>query len=425
MSFSTSLSGLNANQQKLNVIGNNLANINTIGFKSSTVEFSDLVSQSVGGSSANPMQVGLGVTTGSISPNFSQGGIENTGVPTNVAVQGNGFFVIGGAATRSYTRAGDFSFDANGTLVTADGQPVQGFTATNPVNGAIITTGQPTNIVVPPGVLRPPTATTQFGTVSNLNAGAAVGATFTASTQIYDSLGTAHVATITYTNTGPGAWNYSITVPGAEVTNAGAVAGTPFVINNGALTFTGAGVLSTVAVGAGAAAAPANIAITSPTWKNGAAATNFTWAILDANSSPTLTGYTAPSATSSVTQNGAAAGTVSGISIDSAGQIVATLGAGQTVIVGQLALANFNNPQGLVKVGSNRFGESASAGIANVGVAGTGGRGGLIGSSLEQSNVDMAQEFTQMILAQRGYQANSKSITTADQILVDTLNLKQ
>lgn len=418
MSFSASLSGLYANQQKLNVIGNNLANINTIAFKESTVNFSDLVSQSVGGSSANPMQVGLGVTTGSISPTFSQGGIENTGVPTNVAIQGSGFFVIGDANNRSYTRAGDFSFDTTGTLVTSDGLAVQGFTAVNPTTGAVITSGQPANIVVPPGVLRAPVATTQFGTNSNLNAAAAVGATFSATTEIYDALGTAHVATISYTNTGSGAWNYAITVPGADVT--GGTAGTPSSIATGSLSFNGAGVLTQVN-----SATPANVVITSPTWKNGATATNFTWALLDANGKPTLTGYSAPSATSSVTQNGASAGTVNDISIDSLGQITATLNAGQTVIVGQLALASFNNQQGLVKEGSNRFIQSPSAGIAAIGSAGTGARGTLIGSSLEQSNVDMAQQFTQMILAQRGYQANAKSITTEDQLLVDTLNLKQ
>jgi flagellar hook protein FlgE len=418
MSFSSSLSGLNANQQKLNVIGNNLANINTIGFKSSTVVFADLVSQSVGGSSANPMQIGLGVTTGSISPNFNQGGIENTGVPTNVAIQGNGFFVIGSGATRSYSRAGDFSFDASGTLVTSDGQSVQGFTAVNAATGAIVTTGQPTDIVVPPGVLRAPTATTQFGTVSNLDAGAAVAATFTSSAQIYDALGTAHVVTITYTNTASKAWNYSISVPGAEIT-AGVV-GVPTVLKAGNLTFTAAGALSLVD-----GVAAANVAIAGPAWKDGATATALTWAVLDANGTGTITGYAAPSATSSATQNGAASGTVSGITIDSLGQMVATFGAGQTVIVGQLALATFNNPQGLVKAGGNRFSESAAAGIANVGVAATGGRGSLIGSSLEQSNVDIALEFTQMILAQRGYQANSKSVTTADQVLMDTLNLKQ
>jgi flagellar hook protein FlgE len=418
MSFSASLSGLTANQQKLNVIGNNLANINTIAFKASAVEFSDLVSQSVGGSSENPMQIGLGVTTGAISPNFSQGGIENTGVPTNVAIQGSGFFVLGAAGDRSYTRAGDFSFDANGLLVTPDGRPVQGYTAIDPVTGNIVTTGQPSNIIVPPGVLRPPTATTGFGTSSNLTANAAVGDTFTASLQIFDALGTPHVATITYTNTGPGAWGYDISVPGEDVT--GGTLGTPSSIGTGTLTFDGSGVLSTVN-----AAPVASVVITGPTWANGATPGNMTWELLDANGQPTLTGFAAPSATSSVTQNGSAAGTIDAISINASGQLLATFGSGGSVIVAQLSLANFNNPQGLVKLGSNQYGESAAAGIANIGVAGTGGRGTLIGSSLEQSNVDIAQEFTQMILAQRGYQANSKSITTADELLVDTLNLKR
>ena len=418
MGFSASLSGLNVNQQKLNVIGNNLANINTIGFKSSTVQFMDLVSQSVGGSSANPMQVGLGVMTGSISPSFKQGGIENTGVPTNVAIQGNGFFVVGDSTNRSYTRAGDFSFDADGMLVTAEGIPVQGYTALDPVTGDIITTGQPSNILVPPGVLRAPTATTQFGTVTNLNSGAIVGAEFTASVQIYDSLGAPHVATITYTNTAPGEWDYEVTVPGEEV--AGGTAGTPEVLATGDITFDGDGALDLVD---GAAAADVDIA--APAWANGATAGDFTWDLVDANGVASLTAFDGPSATSSVTQNGAAAGTINSISIDSSGQILATFGTGSSVSVGQLAMANFNNPQGLVKLGSNRYGESASAGIPNIGVAGTGGRGSLIGSSLEQSNVDIAQEFTQMILAQRGYQANSKSITVADELLVDTLNLKR
>jgi flagellar hook protein FlgE len=418
MSFSASLSGLFANQQKLNVVGNNLANINTIAFKSSTVVFSDLVSQSVGGSSANPMQIGLGVTTGAISPNFSQGGTENTGVPTNVAIQGSGFFVVGNSAERSYTRAGDFSFDSNGLLVTSDGKPVQGYTAIDPTTGTIISTGQPGNIVVPPGALRPPVTTTQFGTLTNLDINAPIGTTVTSSVQIYDALGSAHVATLTYTNTGPGAWDYDITVPGQEI--SGGAAGTPESIASGDLTFTALGVLNQVD-----GAAAADVAITGPTWANGAAATGITWDLVDANGVAAITGFAATSATSSVTQNGAAAATVSGLSINSAGEIIATFGAGKTVAVGQLAIASFNNPQGLVKIGGNMFGESAAAGVPNVGTAGTGGRGALIGSALEQSNVDIAQEFTQMILAQRGYQANGKSITTADEILQDTLNLKR
>jgi flagellar hook protein FlgE len=418
MSFSASLSGLFANQQKLNVIGNNLANINTIAFKSSRVEFSDLVSQSVGGSSANPMQIGLGVTTGSISPNFSQGGIENTGVATNVAIQGSGFFVVGDPTERSYTRAGDFSFDANGMLVTAEGKPVQGYTATDPATGNIISTGQPGNIIVPPGVLRPPVATTIFGTLSNLDINAPVGITATSSVLLYDALGAAHVATVTYTNTGPGAWDYDISVPGQEIT--GGTAGTPSSIASGTVSFDANGVLATVDGGAAA-----DVVITGPAWANGATASDITWDLIDVNGIGALTGYASSSATSSVTQNGAAPGTLSGLSINGSGQILATFGAGKTVTMGQLALANFNNPQGLVKLGGNAFGESAAAGIPNVGTADSGGRGGLIGSSLEQSNVDIAQEFTQMILAQRGYQANGKSITTADEILQDTLNLKR
>jgi flagellar hook protein FlgE len=179
----------------------------------------------------------------------------------------------------------------------------------------------------------------------------------------------------------------------------------------------------------GAAAANVKVPMPAAGWKDGALsaspANDMTWSLLDANGVPNLTGYAAVSQTSSLTQNGQASGMVSDVSIDSIGQIVATIGAGQTVVLGQLALANFNNPGGLQKLGSNAYGETAAAGIANIGIAGAGGRGTLIGSSIEQSNVDMAQEFTQMILAQRGYQANSKSITTADQLLQETLNLKQ
>ena len=165
--------------------------------------------------------------------------------------------------------------------------------------------------------------------------------------------------------------------------------------------------------------------ITSPNWIDGAGASNITWNVVDASGNGTLTGFSNASATSSITQDGSPTGTVDSVSIDAQGEIVASFGAGRTVTVGQIALANFNNPQGLVSLGTNRFGQSEASGIVNVGTAGTGGRGTLIGSALEQSNVDIATEFTNMILAQRGYQANSKSITVADELLVDTLDLKR
>ena len=420
-SFSAGLSGLNANGTYLSVIGNNLANINTVGFKSSSVAFHDLVSQTLGGgASANPMQVGLGVTTGAISPVFSQGPIENTREATNVAIQGGGFFVVADTeGGQAYTRAGNFSFDKDGNLVTPDGHFVLGYTGIDPVTGAVITTGQPARISVPPGVLRAPFATSVFTTETNLNANATTGGTFTAPVQIYDSLGAPHVATITYTKlAAAGTWDYEITVPGEEA--VGGTDGTPMVLNSGTVVFDANGLLSTVNGGA-----PADVTVAGPAWRNGAGASNWTWNVIDVDGSSTLSGYAITSATSSIRQNGAAPGTMDNITISPDGTISATFGAGQTVNVAQLALATFNNPKGLVKMGSSRYGESAAAGIPNVGVAGTGGRGTLIGSALEQSNVDIAQEFTQMILAQRGYQANSKTITVSDELLVDTLNLKR
>ena len=418
MSFSAALAGLSANNQYLAVIGNNLANINTVGFKASSVSFQDLVSQTVGGASTNPMQVGLGVTTGSISPVFSQGAIQNTREATNVAIQGAGFFIVRNSDGNSYTRAGNFTFDSAGKLVTPDGQYVQGYTQINASTGAVVTTGVPTDITVPPGVLRAPVATTSFQTKTNLSSSAAVGDTFTASVQIYDSLGTPHVATILYTKTAANSWSYEITVPATEATgNAGTTAGTVRLGPVGAITFDGLGVMT---------APVADVALPGPTtWTNGATVSAITWDLLDANSTASLTGYNAESSTNSISQNGSAAGQIETVSITSDGTIMATFGAGQSVALGQLAMANFNNPKGLLKLGNSRYGESQAAGVPNVGTPGSGGRGTLIGSALEGSNVDVAQEFTNMILAQRGYQANSKTITTVDEMLLETLQLKR
>lgn len=418
-SFSAGLSGLNANGVYLNVIGNNLANINTVGFKASSVTFQDLVSQTIGGPSANPMQVGLGVMTGAISPVFSQGTIENTHEATNVAIQGSGFFMVANADGQvSYTRAGNFGFDKDGMLTTPDGQFALGYTTIDPITGLVNATGQPTPIAVPPGVLRAPFATSVFSTETNLDASTAAGTSFSSAVQIYDSLGAPHIATITYTKQATaGGWDYAITVPGEDVAGGGTA---PVQVAAGSLAFDATGLLSSVDGGA-----PADITISTPAWANGAAASNWTWDIIDADGSASLTGYAIESATSSIRQNGAAPGTMHNVTISPDGTITATFGVGGTVALGQLALATFNNAKGLIKLGSSRYGESAASGIANVGVAGTGGRGTLIGSALESSNVDIAQQFTQMILAQRGYQANSKTITVSDELLVDTLNLKR
>ncbi|ODS53939.1 MAG: hypothetical protein ABS36_12100 [Acidobacteria bacterium SCN 69-37] len=418
-SFSASLSGLAANQQKLSVIGNNLANLNTVGFKGSNVNFVDLVAQSVGGPSVNPMQIGLGVSVGQIRTTFTQGSVDKTGVPTDVAIQGDGFFVVGTGVNRTYTRAGDFNFNADGMLVTSSGLPVMGYTAVDPATGLIDTSGAPAAIVAPPGVLRPPVATSRMSTLTNLDASAAVGDTYAAPVEIYDSLGIPHVATVTYTKTAANAWSYSVTVPGAEVT--GGTAGTPSQVATGTIGFSTSGLLTSVNGGV-----VSDVAITTPTWTNGAAASTINWDIVNTNGVSSLTGYGAPSATASVTQNGTTSGAPSSIvSVDQEGNLIASFGMGQTVSVGRLALATFNNPAGLVKLGTNMYAQSDASGQPMVGTAGTGGRGVIIGSALEASNVDIAHEFTQMILAQRGYQASSKGITVADELLVDTLNLKR
>lgn len=419
-SFSAGLSGLNSNAVYLQVIGNNLANVNTVGFKTSAVTFMDLVSQTSQGPGGNPMQIGLGVATGSISPVFSQGSIENTQEATNAAIQGDGFFVVSGSGGVAYTRAGNFGFDETGALVTADGYRVQGYTAIDPTTGAILTTGQPGDILVSPSALRAPTPTSVVRTVTNLNASAAAGATFTTTVQVNDALGATHLLTLTYTKTGPGAWSYQVSAPGGDV--VGGTAGTPFPIPGagGTLAFGADGRLATIN-----GAAPADLTITTPAWTNGAAANTISWDLVDQYGAPTLTSYASASATSTISQNGSAAGTIQNISIAADGTILATAQDGKALAIAKMALATFSNPKGLVKLGSNRYGESLASGIPNIGPAETGGRGTLIGSALEQSNVDLAREFTQMILAQRGYQANSKTITVSDELLVETLNIKR
>jgi flagellar hook protein FlgE len=425
--FSAGLSGLNAHAAYLGVIGNNLANLNTVGFKASTVNFVDLVSQAGGAASANPAQIGLGVVTGAISPVFTQGAAELSGQPTHVALQGNGFFVIGGN-NPGYTRDGSFGFDKNGRLVAADGSPVMGWTQLDASRNAVVTGGPLGEIVVPPGVLRPAVATTQFQTTTNLDASAATGATFLTSVRVYDALGAAHTVTVSYTKTGVQTWDYGISVDGADI--AGGTPGVRVPLGSGSIAFDGTGALSAVTTGGGASGGGSlpgdgdfDVAFTTPGWASGAAASAITWDITGQTGVATLTGYGTASATASKTQNGSPAGTVDNVFVLSDGTVQAALGPDQSVLLGKIAVASFNNPQGLVKLGGNRFAESEASGLANIGEAGGGGRGTLLGGALELSTVDIAQEFTHMILAQRGYQANAKTITVSDEMAAETMNM--
>lgn len=431
-SFYAGLSGLRANASRLGVIGNNLANVNTIGFKSSRVTFADLFSQTGGpgaNGAGNPQQVGLGVQVAGIDPIFSQGSLQGTGLVTDLAVQGNGFFVLRDrSGGRSYTRAGNFTFDRDGNLVTPAGQFVQGYTQRD-ASGNIAATGNLANIQVPVGLTAPPQATSFVSTLINLDADArlddpATGAdeaeAFSSTLVVYDSLGARHNLTLTFRpadTDGDGLrdeWTYTATVPGEEVT--GGTPGTPFVVGTGSLVFDSAGRLASPAT---------NPTLSVPAWTNGAAAQSIEWRLFDASGNSQITGYAAPSATSSTNQNGYGVGLLRTLTVDSDGLLSGIFTNGVTLQMARIALATFNNVNGLLKNGQNSFLETNASGPATVGSANSGGRGSIAAGSLELSNVDITQEFTDLIVSERAYQANSRIITTTDQVIQEALNLKR
>ena len=409
--FSIPLSGLTAASQALAVISNNLANLNTVGFKESRASFRDLFYQAFGTNGANdPIQVGEGVALGSVTPTFTGGNLEGTGVPTDAAITGNGLFVTEKNGVMEYTRAGNFTIDAQGQLTTQNGQLVMGYPA---VNGVISPSQTLAPLMVNQGQLIPGAPTTAIQTQTNLDASSAVGASFSTPITVFDSLGTSHVLTYQFTKTGSNAWSYQISLPAADTGGTGV----PTVIGTGNLTFNPDGTLATPA------APVTGIAITG--LADGAADLNITWNLQDAGGTSLLTQSSAPSATANTFQNGYGSGTLADFNITSDGTIEGSFTNNQTLALGQIVLANFANPQGLLRLGENSFQTTLSSGAPAIGVAGSGGRGTITGGSLEQSNVDIATEFSNMIVTQRGYQANARVVTTFDQLTQDTINMKQ
>ncbi len=410
-SFYTSLSGLQANSKDLAVISNNLANLNTVGYKGTTASFQDLFYQQFGASgNGNPLEVGVGVAVGSTPANFTEGNIENTGVTTDVAIQGNGFFVGLNQGQQVYFRAGDLSVLSNGTLVAADGSEVLGYPA---VNGVINTNATPGPLMISSAVYNAPLATTFTQLTTNLNSQAAVGSTYQTALTVYDSQGASHVLTYAFTNTAPDQWTYSISIPAADVGGTGA----PVVLKTGALAFNGAGQLTTPAGDV--------TGINIPAFADGANPLTFNWNLYDANKVGLLTQVASPSTTSATLQNGYASGSLLNYSVGPDGTIEGSFSNGQTEALGQVLTATFANQEGLERIGSNDFVATLASGASNIGVAGTGGRGTLEGGSLEQSNVDISTEFANLIVAESGYQANAKVVTTLDTIVQDTINLIQ
>jgi flagellar hook protein FlgE len=410
-SFSSPLSGLTAAQANLQTISNNLSNIDTTGYKDQSLTFADIFAQSgTMSGSGNPIQTGSGVAVSSTVTDFSQGDSNTTNTASNMEISGNGFFIAqSSTGVQEYTRAGDFTTNSSGQLITPSGELVLGYPA---VGGAVNTSAalQPLQVN---SLTSPAAASTTVGITANLDSETAVGASATSSSlPIYDSLGEAHTLTVSYTKTAANTWNYTVTVPSADLTGG---VGTTTTVGSGTLNFDTSGALASttnvVAIAIpGLADGAANLAISGPF---GTAA------------NPTITQTSLASATSATSTDGLAAGTLSSYAVGTDGTINGTFSNGQTLALGQVAVASFANSQGLVATGGNNYAASASSGSAVIGIAGTGGRGTIIGGSIEMSNVNIATEFAKLIEAQQAYSANAKSVTTFNSVSQATLQMLQ
>ena len=427
-SFVSALSGLHAASTAIDTIGNDLANLNTTGFKSSTLSFQDVVA-SVSG--AANKQVGSGVAAPLIFKNFIQGSIQTTGGANDAAIQGDGFFIVrpavaGSAAAPApdvtndlFTRAGNFQVDQNGFLVSATGERVQGWSL-NTATGQVSTSDPIGDIIVPVGSNRAAKPTTTFNADLNLDASAAAGAPFSVPVNVYDSLGNSHVITANFTKDATAnAWDATISSADPSVTLTG----------NGPFTFTfnTDGSLQTVT---GSDPTTGDITGIQMAITNGAQSPqNLSWSpwqLPPVGTTPgvgRITQFAEASATSAISQDGLPAAQLTSVSITDGGSVLADFSNGSQQEVAQLALVSIRNPDSLVSTGNNNFraGEDSAAPV--VGAAGTGGRGTIVGGSLESSNVDMATEFTQLIIFQRSYSADARVITTTDQISQETINL--
>ena len=603
-SFFIPLTGLESDSTALNTIANNLSNMNTTAFKAQSTNFSDLFYQQIGSTGGgDPIEVGAGVKVASNETSFTQGSINSTGNATDVALNGNGFFVVSGGGGDEYTRAGNFSLDLNGNLITSNGMSVMGYPA---INGVVNTNAPLAAVNIPVGQVEPPLATSTFGMTATLDSQAVVGATVPGQVQVYDSLGNNYVATVTFTKTGTNQWSYGITMPdtlhasppaAASVTtavaptsavvgantlysfafgssngtpatvdgtstmtiggvavaipaagesvnallgqiNALGVAGVSATLSNGVLTVTAptatafansvnrdlvattinytfgasggvsatvdpgtnlsitgetaAGVSATISApvvtanesvaayatalqaavtaaglsgvtvssaggtltltganmttagsviqdpvpsanATGALSFNANGNLTSPAANvhgitfsglaDGAANMNMTWNLLGPSGAPTISQVDTASAVSATTQNGYASGQYKSFSIGSDGTISAKFSNGQQLAVGQLALANVVNLQGLSLLGDGDYATTLASGTASVGVSGAAGLGTLQDASLEESNVNISAEFSHLIIAQRAFEANSKAVTTFDTVTQETINM--
>jgi len=405
------VSGLRNSQVRMDVIANNIANINTVGFKSSRVTFEEAFSQLLQGPSqprtngasfgTNAMSVGLGMNLGSIDVNFTQGSLQNTGVNTDLAIQGNSFFVVGDGTQQFYTRAGNFQIDGLGRLVSSN----NGFVVQGRLGQAGVLQQSVGDIAIPLNQRADANATTNVGIVGNLDAASVAGDVKQTLIVVYDSQGNAHDLVVDFTRTAnPNEWDFAITTP-----NGTAVSG-----DTGTITFDSQGAL----VG------PGN---TTLVWTPANFTTNETIDVQFGTVGTTsgLSQFASPSTAVISQQDGFPMGELERLFIDETGTVTGAFTNGINLIMGQIALADFSNARGLLSAGDNMFSSSANSGPAVVGFVGEGSQSAITAGALEMSNVDLASEFTDMIVTQRGFQSNARVITTADEMLQELVALRR
>jgi flagellar hook protein FlgE len=403
-SFATALTGLESNNTALNTIANNLANMSTVGYKDQTDQFSTLFYQQLNGGVNGGVQVGVGTQVATTETNFSDGGPSSTGQSTDMALQGNGFFVINDNGRQELTRAGNFVLSKDGALQTTSGASVMGYPA---ANGSISLGSGVQPIVLPLGQTLAAKQTGSMNIQANLDASAAVGTSVPAPVTLYDSLGAAHQTTVTFTKTAANTWGYSIALPAGEAAGGSATTGT--------LTFDGAGNLTSPT------GSVSGISFTG--LSDGASNMSFSWNLSGTGTGTSITQTASTSNVASTTQDGYASGSYQDFSVDGNGIVDASFSNGQKEIIGQVAVASVANMQGLQATNNTAYLATLASGSAVIGTAGTAGNGTIEGSALESSNVDVSTEFSALIVAQRAFEANSKTITTFDQATQEAINM--
>lgn len=411
------VSGLSTYGNAMNVIGDNIANVNTVGFKGNKTIFADVLANQVANGSTT-LQFGRGSLINDVSASWQQGSFETTGNATDAAIQGAGFFVLrnpdaGGSVSKLYTRAGQFTLDNNGQMVNPNDMLVQGYKLSTNSSGTVTAASASADIDVS-GVQSTPKASTAFRLGINLDASASAGATFASSFNVYNALGEAVTVTYTFTKQVTAqTWDFAATASGGGTVTGAAQSGT--------MVFDSTGQASTID-----GSAIGDLSMTVSGFSSGAANTTLTWNLVNDATSASygdLTGYASDSVTNSVTQDGFSTGVLRGLSIDQKGILSGLFSNGQTQQLYQLELADFLSPWGLSRLGNSTYGETAQSGQPVLGTAQAGAFGSIYGSSLELSNVDLSAQFVDLIQNQRAYQANTRIISTVDQMLQDVVNL--